>query len=61
MGASSLLTELLWEALGAAKEGVRQTEPAIWLTTTWDSTQQLMRVCVPPGLVGSGKGEDFEQ
>lgn len=47
MGALLLLTELLWEALGAAKEGVRQTEPGIWLTTTWDSTQQLMRVCVP--------------
>lgn len=46
MGVSSLLTELLWEALGAAKEGVRQTESGIWLTTTWDSTQQLTRVCV---------------
>lgn len=48
MGASSLLTEHLWEALGAAKEGmIRQTEPGICLATIWDSKQQLIGMSLP--------------
>lgn len=58
MGVSSLLTELLWEALGAAKEGVRQTEPghlADYYMGLHTAAHEGVR---PPGLVGSGKGED---